>query len=172
MDYELVMAVDLPATGEIPAHSRFGPDAGGPQGDVAAVRSEHQDWMFTVQPGMLEFTTCFEWTFPGLYVLNHKGNLYWIDATHKTAQFIRSRFESFMSSQVGEGLVISYDFCDVCLINEAGLFWRADDLASDGLELLRVESEIAVFRGWKSSPDDLLEIEVDLRSGTVSSRPI
>lgn len=63
------------------------------------------------------------------------------------------------------GLVVFADFCELTAYDAAGIKWRTERLAFDGLRIDRVDHSGVYGVGWHAPTDRLLPFTVDLQTG-------
>lgn len=163
-EFQFLLNVDAPPSGELPQDVHFGSKADGRQGDYCAILGPDARWSFTLEPGILSSTLSYS-VAPGVFVINHRGTIYWLDYANRNAQVFRGRFGAYTSTQLPTGEVLAYDFCDACLVEGNGLRWQATDLSRDDLVFERIEGNAAIFSGWRTSPDQVFRFSIDLATG-------
>jgi hypothetical protein len=163
--YQISIGADLPSAG-IHNDDQYGPDVVDDTGDVVAVRSSEETWLIRLQPGIHQKADIY--SFPGgrAFVVNNKGNVYWIDAAQKKVVVVESRYQTFATHQAPSGEVVAFDFSDACLLDQNGLRWRVDDLSRDELDLQQLDDRVVTFSRWLQSPSDTEIVRISLLDGT------
>ena len=160
--HTIEIQADLPSSG-IDTANQFGPKGSLDTGDVIAFHGQDDTWTIRLKPG--ELGSIESYALGDAYIVNNKGNVYWIDPGARSVQFVESRYASFETALTPNGYVLAYDFQDMCCIGGDGLMWRRDNLMSDGIAIEQCTNDQISVSGWQISPDEEVRLRISLKDG-------